>query len=113
MPLTAQHLPRIGGQADGPIGLHAVATKRDGVVSFDTSGSRFGGLVINGKAQSGSPDPNTVIQIPNLGRVTLYQVTKVGGFVEVVMFHLEVLKDNPDFPLGTDLVLGYSRVGVR
>ena len=35
------------------------------------------------------------------------------NFVIVRMFHLEVLEDNPDIPLGTDVVLGYAKVSVH
>ncbi|HEX9377321.1 MAG TPA: choice-of-anchor P family protein [Actinomycetota bacterium] len=87
--------------------------KKAGAPVFDTSGSHFGGLVVNGEPQSASPDPNTVIEIPNLGRVILYEVTKGKHFAIVRMFHLKVLEDNPDFPVGTDLVLGYSKISVH
>jgi hypothetical protein len=29
------------------------------------------------------------------------------------MFHLQVLEDNPDIPIGTDVVLGYAKVSVH
>jgi hypothetical protein len=84
-----------------------------GQVTIDTTGSHFGSLFIGGQGQAASPDPNTVIQVPGLGKVTLYEVTKGPNFVIVRMFHLEVLKDNPDIPIGTDVVLGYAKVSVH
>jgi hypothetical protein len=91
----------------------AAIERRNGLITFDTSGSNFGGLVIQGQGQSGAPDPNTVIDVPGLGKITLYQVVKGRNFVIVRMFHLEVLQDNPDIPLGTDVVLGYAKVSIR
>jgi hypothetical protein len=91
----------------------AAITRKNGQITFDTSGSNFGGLTIQGQGQSGAPDPNTVIEIPGLGKITLYQVIKGRNFVIVRMFHLQVLEDNPDIPLGTNVVLGYAKVSVR
>jgi len=91
----------------------AKVERKNGVITFDTSGSHLGSLMIQGQGQSGSPDPNTVIDIPGLGKLTLYEVTKATHFVIVRMFHLQVLQDNPDIPLGTDVVLGYTKVSVH
>jgi hypothetical protein len=87
--------------------------RQGGVITFDTSGSNLGNLTIQGQGQSGSPDPNTVIEVPGLGKVTLYEVTKAKHFTIVRMFHLQVLQDNPDIPIGTDVVLGYAKVSVH
>jgi len=91
-----------------------VKVQRKGdVITLDSSGSSFGNLVIQGQGQSGSPPPNTVVDIPGLGKATLYQVIKDRNFVIVRMFHLQVLQDNPDIPIGTDVVLGYAKVSVH
>jgi len=91
----------------------AKVQRQGGTITFDTSGSHLGGLSIQGQGQSGSPDPNTVIEVPGLGKITLYEVTKDKHFVIVRMFHLQVLQDNPDIPLGTNVVLGYAKVSVH
>jgi hypothetical protein len=91
----------------------ALITKDNGVISIDTSGSHLGGLLVQGQGQSSSPDPNTVIDIPRVGKLTLYEVERGPNSVVVRMLHLQVLQDNPEFPLGTDLVLGYAKVAVR
>jgi hypothetical protein len=103
-----------GGQITADyIKADAAIVRRNGQVTIDTSGSNIGGLVIQGQGQSGAPEPNTVIDIPGLGRLTLYEVTEGPNSVTVRMFHLEVLKQNPSFPLGTDVVLGYAQAAVR
>jgi len=87
--------------------------RKNGQITIDTSGSHFGSLFIQGQGQAASPDPNTVIDIPGLGKATLYEVTQGPNFVIVRMFHLEVLEDNPDIPIGTDVVLGYAKVSIH
>jgi hypothetical protein len=69
--------------------------------------------MVQGQGQNGSPDPNTVIQVPGLGKLTLYEVTRGKNFVIVRELHLQVLHDNPDIPLGTDVTLGYAKVSVH
>ncbi len=91
----------------------AAIQRKNGQITIDTSGSHFGSLFIQGQGQAAAPDPNTVIEIPGLGKVTLYEVTQARNFVIVRMFHLQVLQDNPDIPIGTDVVLGYAKVSVH
>jgi len=91
----------------------AAIQRKNGQITIDTSGSHFGSLFIQGQGQAAAPDPNTVIEIPGLGKVTLYEVTRARNFVIVRMFHLQVLQDNPDIPIGTDVVLGYAKVSVH
>jgi len=87
--------------------------RKGGQITLDSSGSSFGNLVIQGQGQSGNPPPNTVVEIPGLGKATLYEVTTGRNFVIVRMLHLQVLEDNPDIPIGTDVVLGYAKVSVH
>jgi hypothetical protein len=87
--------------------------RKNGQITVDTSGSHLGGLMVQGQGQNGSPDPNTVIQVPGLGKLTLYEVTRGKNFVIVRELHLQVLHDNPDIPLGTDVTLGYAKVSVH
>ncbi len=102
-----------GGQITADLVKSDVKIQRkNGRITFDTSGSHLGGLVVQGQGQSGSPDPNTVIEIPGLGKLTLYQVTKGRNFVIVRELHLQVLEDNPNIPIGTDVTLGYAKVSV-
>lgn len=91
----------------------AYIEKDHGVITIDTTGSHFGGLEVQGRSQSGSPDPNTVIDIPGVGRLTLHEVQQGPNYVIVRMVHLQVFQDNPEIPLGTDVVLGYAKVAIR
>jgi hypothetical protein len=54
-----------------------------------------------------------VIDIPGVGRLTLYEVQQGPNSVVVRMVHLQVFQDNPEIPLGTDVVLGYAKVAIR
>jgi hypothetical protein len=87
--------------------------RNNGRITIDTSGSRLGGLAVQGRSQSGSPDPNTVIDIPGLGKLTLFEVTRGANFVIVRELHLRVLHDNPDIPVGTDITVGYAKASIH
>lgn len=88
------------------------ASATAGVALTDTSS--FVNLRIAGvPAVNASVAPNTVVQVPGLGKVTLHKVTKYRAAIVVTM--IEIVLDAPHgaLPAGAKIEIGYSNSGIR
>ncbi len=88
---------------------------RNGTRTFDSGGSAFVGLAVQGFPDiHDEVDPNTVLDMPGLGTLYLYRVIKGAGSIEVRMIELKVLEDNQyGLPVGTDIQVAVAKVGIR
>ncbi len=77
-------------------------------ITLSTGDSAFTKLKIAGKSYPGTAAPNTVIDLPNIGTVTLNRVTKTKGFTDgaIAVTMLSVKITNPSgvgLPIGVPL----------
>jgi len=76
------------------------------------AGSRFVDLVVNGVPISGTPAPNTTIQLPGVGRVVLNQRIKHVGSSSASltenMIHVYVTVDLPGIAKGTQIIVAHA-----
>jgi hypothetical protein len=86
----------------------------DGAFHVSGAGSSLTGLVIDGNPQSGSPDPNTRIDLPNIGYVVLNEqtprLTPTTAALGINMIHVHVTKTpNPTgLPSGSELIVSHA-----
>ncbi|MHA7219711.1 choice-of-anchor P family protein [Arthrobacter sp. MDT1-48-3] len=79
-----------------------------------TDTSTFTNLKIKGLAGiNATVAPNTVIQVPGLGKVTLHKVTKTSTSVSVTMIEVVLGQALGTLPTGSKIEIGYSNSGVR
>ena len=84
-----------------------------GKVTF-TDTSSFVNLRIAGMpAINASVAPNTVIQVPGLGQVTLHKVTKSSTTITVTMIEIVLNQAVGALPTGSKIQIGYSNSGIR
>jgi hypothetical protein len=57
--------------------------------------------------------PNTVVQVPGLGKVTLHKVTKTSTSVSVTMIEIVLGQALGSLPTGSKIEIGYSNSSVR
>lgn len=82
------------------------------VVLTDTSS--FANLRISGlPAINASVAPNTVVQVPGLGQVTLHKVSKTSTTIAVTMIEIVLGQSFGSLPTGSKIQIGYSNVGIR
>ncbi|MFJ6453408.1 choice-of-anchor P family protein [Paenarthrobacter sp. NPDC091669] len=78
-----------------------------------TDTSTFTNLKIAGlPAISASVAPNTVVQVPGLGQVTLHKVTKSSNAIIVTMIEVVISQPLGALPTGSTIQIGYSSTGV-
>ncbi|MDQ0819162.1 hypothetical protein QFZ79_001456 [Arthrobacter sp. V4I6] len=78
-----------------------------------TDTSSFTNLRIAGlPAITASVPPNTVIQVPGLGRVTLHKVTKSSTTIAVTMIEIVLNQALGALPTGSKIQIGYSSSGI-
>jgi hypothetical protein len=86
----------------------------NGALGVSGAGSSLTGLVIDGTPQSGSPDPNTRIDLPHIGYVILNEqmprLTETTASLAINMIHVHVTKTpNPTgLPSGSQLVVSHA-----
>ncbi|ASN39645.1 hypothetical protein CGQ24_11870 [Arthrobacter sp. 7749] len=79
-----------------------------------TDTSTFTNLRIVGlPAINASVAPNTVIQVPGLGKVTLHKVSKSSTAIAVTMVEIVLNKAVGTLPVGSTIQIGYSNSSVR
>lgn len=78
--------------------------------AFDSQGSRFASLVIDGEEIEARPDKNTVIEIPGVARITLYKEEKTDRYIQTTMLEVKVLTDQALAPAGSTIIVGVARV---
>ncbi|MET3923743.1 choice-of-anchor P family protein [Arthrobacter sp. UYEF20] len=79
-----------------------------------TDTSTFTNLKIKGFAAiNASVAPNTVVQVPGLGQVTLHKVVKTSSSITVTMIEIVLNQAVGSLPTGSKIQIGYSRSGVR
>lgn len=79
-----------------------------------TDTSTFTNLKIKGfAAVNASVAPNTVLQVPGLGKVTLHKVVKTSTSVTVTMIEIVTTQAFGSLPTGSKIQIGYSNSGVR
>ena len=79
-----------------------------------TDTSSFTNLRIAGlPAISASVAPNTVLQLPGLGKVTLHKVSKSSTTIAVTMIEIVLNKTVGSLPVGSKIQIGYSSSSVR
>ncbi|WP_269048545.1 choice-of-anchor P family protein [Paenarthrobacter sp. Z7-10] len=79
-----------------------------------TDTSTFTNLKITGfTAIKASVAPNTVVQVPGLGEVTLHKVVKTSSSVTVTMIQIVLNQARGSLPTGSKIQIGYSSSGVR
>ncbi|WP_168404720.1 choice-of-anchor P family protein [Arthrobacter silvisoli] len=84
-----------------------------GVVTL-TDTSTFTNLRITGlPAINASVAPNTVVQVPGLGKVTLHKVTKTSAAIVVTMVEIVLNQSIGGLPTGSTIQIGYSNTGIR
>ena len=99
--------------------ITADAVQANSTTSVDTSGfhtsaqgSNLVNLVIGGNSISASPAPNTVIQLPGLGRVVLNEETRKSGrsmaSLTVNMIHVYITVQNSIADLGSDIIVSHA-----
>ncbi|MDQ3492615.1 MAG: hypothetical protein M3452_05080 [Chloroflexota bacterium] len=97
-----------------------VKTQRlaDGSRSVSYDGSRFVNLRVAGVPIGDDVDPNTVINVPGVGTLTLFETDtsttadQIRG--QVIMLHLEVdLVNTFDLPVGTEVRVAFARTQVE
>jgi hypothetical protein len=90
----------------------ASAYVKDGKTVLSEKGSDILGLTILGhSSESGTPPPNTKIQIPGVGTLYLNKVVKTANSITVEMIDLQVTTSAPELA-GDTLVAGYARAKV-
>lgn len=86
--------------------------------SFGTSaaGTEFVGLVVAGHHISGTPAPNTKINLPGVGYVILNQqvpkITKSHASLAVIAIHVVVTQPNPNAKVGTQIIVSSAQSAV-
>lgn len=84
-----------------------------GKVTF-TDTSSFVNLRIAGRPTiNASVAPNTVVQVPGLGQVTLHKVSKSSTTIVVTMIEIVLNQPLGALPTGSKIQVGYSNSGVR
>ncbi|WP_290439141.1 choice-of-anchor P family protein [Arthrobacter sp. SW1] len=79
-----------------------------------TDASSFVNLRIAGlPAINASVAPNTVLQVPGLGQVTLHKVTKSTTSIAVTMIEIVLGQAIGTLPTGSKIQIGFSTAGVR
>lgn len=79
-----------------------------------TDTSTFSNLKMKGFAAiNASVAPNTVVQMPGLGKVTLHKVVKTSSSVTVTMIEIVLSQALGSLPTGSKIEIGYSNSGVR
>ena len=108
--------PRVLGgliSADAVIADTSVSQAAPGAAPVVSDRSRFVGLRIAGlPAVSSSVEPNTVITVPGLGRVTLHKVVRTSKSVEVVMVEIVTSRAFGSLPTGSVIRVGASATNV-
>lgn len=85
----------------------------DGKVTL-TDTSSFVNLRITGlPAINDAVAPNTVIQVPGLGQVTLHKVSKSSTAITVTMIEIVLDRALGALPTGSKIEIGYSNSGIR
>lgn len=91
----------------------ASRTQAGGKVTL-TDTSSFANLLIAGlPAISASVAPNTVVQLPGLGTVTLHKVSKSSTTVTVVMVEIVLTQALGTLPTGSKIQIGYSSSSIK
>jgi hypothetical protein len=86
-------------------------------MSASSTGSTFVNLVIAGNPISANVSPNTVINLPGLGSVTLYKVAKGGNFTHKGQILVEMLTvtistaNSFKLPIGANIVVAHALSG--
>ena len=112
---TTQGASALGGLVTATAVQSVSTTTEHAPGSFSTSaaGTKFVGLVVAGTAISGTPAPNTKINLPGVGYVILNQqvstVTKTGASLTVIAIHVVVTKPSPAAPAGTQIVVSFAQ----
>ena len=79
-----------------------------------TDTSTFTNLRITGlPAINASVAPNTVVQVPGLGKVTLHKVTKTSAAIMVTMVEIVLNQSIGGLPTGSTIQIGYSGTAIR
>jgi hypothetical protein len=92
----------------------SIRSLNNGALQVSGAGSSLTGLVIDGTPQSGSPDPNTRIDLPNVGYVVLNEqtprLTQTTAALGINMIHVHVTKmPNPTgLPSGSQLIVSHA-----
>lgn len=95
------------------VNVQAQATRNArGVLSRSASGSSVLGLVVNGKAQSGSAPVNTTFSIPNLGSLVVNRVVKTPNGIQVIGLQLTLSVPKNGLQRGTVVTIGQALAGV-
>lgn len=79
-----------------------------------TDTSTFANIRIAGlPAINASAEPNTLIQVPSHGQVTLYKVSKSTTTISVTMIEIVLKQAVGTLPVGSKIQIGYSSSSVR
>lgn len=94
-------------------GTSASRAPAGGTVTL-TDTSTFTNLKIRGLTTiDASVAPNTVVQVPGLGKVTLHKVSKSSTSITVTMIEVVLDRALGALPTGSKIQIGYSSSGVR
>lgn len=111
---SVQNVNLLGGLITATA-VTAVANSREtATTATSTNGTTFVGLVVNGTAISGTPRPNTRIDLPGLGYVVLNQQTgPVNGTdttsIAVNAIHVYVTLSNTlGLPIGAQIIIAHA-----
>jgi len=96
--------------------LHSISnTSWNGAAFSSSGGATFVNLKVDGQAIAGSPPPNTKVDLDGLGYVifneqkTLAPKSKPTRSFIVSAIHVVINEQNPDFKVGTDIVIAKAR----
>jgi hypothetical protein len=112
---ATQNADALGGLVTATAIQSVSTTMEQAPGSFSTSaaGTKFVGLVVAGTPISGTPAPNTKINLPGVGYVILNQqvskVTKTGASLTVIAIHVVVTKPNPTAEVGTQIIVSSAQ----
>jgi hypothetical protein len=115
---TTQEVNSLSGLVKATLVQSVSTTTEHAPGSFSTSaaGTKFVGLVVAGHHISGTPAPNTKINLPGVGHVILNQqvstITKTHASLTVIAIHVFVTQSNPVAKPGTQIVVSFAHSGV-
>jgi len=77
--------------------------------AFSTSGTTFASLVVNGRAISATPAPNTRVTVPGFGYVTINEQVKRSNGLTVVGLRLVITTSNSlHIPVGSSVTVSHA-----
>ena len=96
------------------IKAHANVSATTADIDTDSDGTHFVGLRVAGQVIDDNVAPNTKLELPGLGSVTINKITKAGGgrliTVEALVVKVE-LENDFDLPIGVEIIVAHAKAG--